>query len=159
MQLLLWARFVAVSLVLIRSGFPAAVLRWKRSGWPRPEPGQEGHRMAVRLNRKALANARKLIAAGKVVRDVRDDWSEHAPSTEQENTFIDKNGFGHFAEWHLGLDGDKSEGTKGSVSFPFGDFSKVHRCAVISLESRAGQYGHDDIRDAARKLLDLMDSD
>ena len=97
--------------------------------------------MAVRLNRKALANARKLIEAGKVERDVRDDW------------------FGDFAEWHLGLDGDKSEGTKGSVSFPFGDFSKVHRCAVISLESRAGQYGHDDIREAARKLLELMDSD
>lgn len=115
--------------------------------------------MAVRLNRKALAHARKLIEAGKVERDVRDDWSEHAPSTEQENSFIDKHGFGNFAEWHLGRDDDKSEGTKGSVSFPFGDFSKVHRCAIISLESRAAQYGHDDIRDAAKKLLELMDSD
>jgi len=33
----------------------------------------------------------------------------------------------------------------------------VHRCAVISLESRAGQYGHDDIRDEAKKLLELID--
>jgi len=64
-----------------------------------------------------------------------------------------------FAEWHLGRDDEKSDGTKGSVSFPFGDFSKVHRCAVISLESRAAQYGHDDIRDAAKKLLELMDAD
>ncbi|OAE00804.1 hypothetical protein [Arthrobacter sp. OY3WO11] len=115
--------------------------------------------MAVRLNRKALTHARKLIKAGKVQRDVRDDWSEHAPSTEQENSFIDKHGFGAFADWHLGHDDDKSEGTKGSVSFPFGDFSKIHRCAVISLEGRAAQYGHDDIRDAAKKLLELMDSD
>lgn len=115
--------------------------------------------MAVRLNQKALTHARKLIKEGKVERDVRDDWSEHAPSAEQENSFIDKHGFGDLAEWHLGLDDEKSEGTKGSISFPFGDFSKVHRCAIISLESRAGQYGHDDIRDAAKKLLDLMDSD
>jgi hypothetical protein len=115
--------------------------------------------MAVRLNRKALTHARKLIQEGKVQRDVRDDWSEHAPSAKQENSFIDKHGFGSFADWHLGRDDDKSEGTKGSVSFPFGDFSKVHRCAVISLESRAAQHGHDDIRDAARKLLDLMDPD
>lgn len=114
--------------------------------------------MAVQLNRKAYDHARKLIDAGKSVRDVRDDWSEHAPSTDQENSFIDKHGFDGFAEWHLGVDGDKSEGTKGSVSFPFGDFSKVHRCAVISAESRAAQYGHDDIRDAARKLLELMDA-
>lgn len=115
--------------------------------------------MAVKLNRKALTHARELIKNGKVERDVRDDWSEHAPSADDENAFIDKHGFTDFAEWHLGRDDDKSEGTKGSVSFPFGDFRKVHRCAVISLESRAAQYGHDDIRDAARKLLELIDSE
>lgn len=115
--------------------------------------------MAVKLNRKALTYARKLIESGKVERDVRDDWSEHAPSADDENAFIDQHGFADYAEWNLGRDDEKSEGTKGSVSFPFGDFQKVHRCAVISLESRAAQYGHDDIRDAAKKLLELMDSD
>jgi hypothetical protein len=118
-----------------------------------------GGTMAVKLNGKALKQARKLIEDGKVERDVRDDWSEHAPSTDDENNFIDKHGFAAFAEWHLGRDDEKSDGTKGSVSFPFGDFKKVHRCAVISLEGRAAQYGHDDIRDAAKKLLELMDSD
>ncbi|WP_426225266.1 hypothetical protein [Pseudarthrobacter sp. DSP2-3-2b1] len=115
--------------------------------------------MAVKLNHKALTHARKLIKNGKVERDVRDDWSEHAPSTDDENAFIEKHGFAEFAQWHLGRDGDESDGTKGSVSFPFGDFKKVHRCAVVSLESRAGQHGHDEIRDAAKKLLELMDSD
>ena len=115
--------------------------------------------MAVKLNRKALTHARELVRNGKVERDVRDDWSEHAPSADDENAFIDKHGFGDFAQWHLGRDDEKSEETKGSVSFPFGDFKKVHRCAVISLESRAAQYGHDDIRDAARKLLELIDSE
>jgi hypothetical protein len=115
--------------------------------------------MATQLNHKALTHARKLIKSGKVERDVRDDWSEHSPSADDENAYIDKHGFAAFAEWHLGRDADQSEGTKGSVSFPFGDFEKVHRCAVISLESRAAQHGHDDIRDAARKLLDLIDSE
>ena len=115
--------------------------------------------MAVKLNRKALAHARKLIESGKVERDVRDDWSEHAPSADDENAYIDKHGFADFAEWHLGRDDEESAGTKSSVSFPFGDFTKVHRCAVISLESRAGQYRHDEIRDAAKKLLELIDSD
>jgi hypothetical protein len=71
--------------------------------------------MAVKLNRKALEHARSLIKKGKVERDIRDDWSEHAPSTDEENTFLEKEGFPEFAKWHLGLDGEKSEGTKGSV--------------------------------------------
>lgn len=115
--------------------------------------------MSVKLSSKALRHARKLIKDGKVERDVRDDWSEHAPSADDENAFIDKHGFGDFALWHLGHNDEKSDDTKGSVSFPFGDFKKIHRCAVISLESRAAQHGHDDIRDAAKKLLDLIDSE
>lgn len=115
--------------------------------------------MATKLNRKALTHARKLIDSGKVSRDVRDDWSEHSPSADDENAYIEKHGFAAFAEWHLGRDDERTDGTKGSVSFPFGDFTKVHRCAVISLESRAAQHGHNDIRDAAKKLLDLIDSE
>lgn len=114
--------------------------------------------MAVKLNRDALAHARSLIKDGKVVRDERDDWSEHAPSADDENDFIKKEGWAAFAEWHLGEDPDESEETKGRFTFPYGDFSKVHRCAVISLESRAAQYDHDDIAKAAKGLLELIDA-
>jgi hypothetical protein len=115
--------------------------------------------MATKLNRKALEHARSLVKKGKVERDIRDDWSEHAPSTDEENSFIDNHGFDEFSKWHLGIDSEKSEGTKGSVSFPFGDFKKVHRCAIISLESRAAQYDHDDISKAAKDLLEEIDAD
>ena len=115
--------------------------------------------MATKLNRKALEHARELVKKGKVERDVRDDWSEHAPSTEDENSFIDKHGFAEFSKWHLGIDHEQSDGTKGSVSFPFGDFKKVHRCAVISLESRAAQHDHEDIRKAPKDLLEQSDAD
>jgi hypothetical protein len=114
--------------------------------------------MAVTLNEKALTQARKLVKTGKVVRDERDDWSEHAPSAADENRFLAANDFDEYALWHLGVDPEVSEGTKGRFSFPIGDFAKVHRCAVISAESRAGQYDHDDIEDALKKLLTLIDS-
>ena len=115
--------------------------------------------MTVKLNKKALGNARKLLKGGDVVRDSRDDWSEHAPSADDENRFIDKNGWDEFALWHLGVDEEANEETKKRYSFPFGDFKKLHRCAVISLESRAAQNDHDDIAKAAKQLLDDIDAD
>ena len=113
--------------------------------------------MSVKLNTTAVGQARELIEAGKVVRDERDDWSEVAPTSEEENAFIEKHGWGEYAKWHLGVDSEKSEETKGRYSFPYGDFSKVRRGGIISLESRAAQFGHDDIAKASKKLLEQID--
>jgi hypothetical protein len=44
--------------------------------------------MTTTLNERAFAFAQDLIKNGQVVRDQRDDWSEHQPSTRQENEFI-----------------------------------------------------------------------
>lgn len=115
--------------------------------------------MAVRLNEDALALARKLVSENEVVWDERDDWSEHAPSTDDENAFIEKHGMAEFAKWHLAEDTDETEGTKGRLRFPYGDFRKVHRCAVISGESRAGQYKHETVEKALRDLLERIDED
>ncbi|HKU31527.1 hypothetical protein [Arthrobacter sp. NyZ413] len=113
--------------------------------------------MAVKLNEKALQHAKRLIRDNKVVADTRDDWSEHAPSTDEQNKFLDKNGSSEYSKWFLGVDDDHPEGQKGRYKFPYGDFKKVHRCAVISGESRAGQYDHDDIREALGDLLARLD--
>ena len=114
--------------------------------------------MAIELNHPALRQARALVREGKVVRDERDDWSEAAPSAADENAFIEKEGWTQFAHWHLGIDKTENRETKGAYSFPFGDFRRVHRSGVIAGESRAGQYGHDEIRDALRALRELIDA-
>lgn len=113
--------------------------------------------MAAKLNNKAFDHAKSLIRDGKVVRDERDDWSEHAPSTDKQNRYLDEHGFPEYSGWFLGVDETQSDETKGRYSFPFGDFKKIHRCAVISLESRAAQNDHDDIAKAAKDLLERID--
>lgn len=115
--------------------------------------------MAIKLNKRAYEHARKLVRQDNVVKDERDDWSEHAPSTDKQNQFLEKHGFGEYEKWFLGVDDEKNEGTKGRYKFPYGDFKKVHRCAVISAESRAGQYKHPEIEKALSRLLDLIDSE
>ena len=49
--------------------------------------------MAIELNQPALRHARALIREGKVVRDERDAWSEAAPTADEENSFIERNGW------------------------------------------------------------------
>lgn len=113
--------------------------------------------VTVKLNQKAFDHAKALVREGKVERDSRDDWSEHAPSNDVLNKFLDSNGPHEYGLWFLGVDDEFSEGQKGYYKFPFGDLKKVHRCAVISGESRASQYNHDDIRKALGDLLDRID--
>jgi hypothetical protein len=49
--------------------------------------------------------------------------------------------------------------TKGHYKFPYGDFRRVHRCGLISAESRAAQNDYGDITKAIAKLHELLDGD
>ena len=110
----------------------------------------------MKLNERAYDYAKKLIAEGKFVLDDRDDWSEHQPSTQDENRFIEEHGMDEYALWHLGLNEDQPAENKGRYRFPYGDFEAVHRCAVLAAESRAGQYKHLDIERAAADLHGML---
>jgi hypothetical protein len=114
--------------------------------------------MAVTLNKRAYEYAQKLIEQGKAVLDERDDWSEHQPRAKQENEFISKHGWDEYARWYLGVDDDQGEETKGRYKFPYGDFEKVHRCAVLSAESRAAQRKYTDIEVAVAHLHGMLEA-
>jgi len=114
--------------------------------------------MAVHLNRRAFNHAKELINEGKVVLDERGAWSEHQPSAQKENEFIQRHGFDEYAKWHLGIDDEEREHTKGRYKFPYGDFENIHRCGVLSVESRAGQYKYFDIENAAAHLHGMLDA-
>ena len=114
--------------------------------------------MAVKLNRSAYDHAQELVKAARVVYDERDAWSEHQPSAQQENEFIRQHGFGEYAKWYLGIDDEATEGTKGRYKFPYGDFKNLHRCGILTVESRAGQYKHLDIENAAAHLHGMIES-
>ena len=108
-----------------------------------------------RVNKAGVSNAEKLIDAGKY--DDSTDWSDAAPSTEKQNEVIDKDGYDGFGAWHLAVDPDASEDTKGRYAFPFGDFTKVNRAALIHGKQRAAQNDHDEIEKAADELLQRLD--
>lgn len=110
-----------------------------------------------RVNKAAVDKARRLIDDGHV--DTTTEWSEAAPSTEDQNAVIDKEGYDGFGEWHLGIDTSASEGTKGRYGFPYGDFSTVNRAALIHAKQRAAQNDHGEIEKAADDLLQRLDDE
>ena len=108
-----------------------------------------------RLNKAAAEHARELIDAGTF--DDTTEWSDAAPSADDANKEIDEESFDEFAEWHLGINPDASEGTKGRFAFPYGDFKKVNRAALIHAKQRAAQNDHSEIEKAADELLQRLD--
>src|SRR3954467_1961042 len=108
-----------------------------------------------RVNKDAVAQARKLIDAGKY--DDTTEWSDAAPSADDGNAEIEKHGYEGYAAWHLAVDPGASEGTKGRHAFPYGDFTRVNRAALIHAKQRASQNGHDAVEKAADRLLHRLD--
>jgi hypothetical protein len=108
-----------------------------------------------RVNEDGVAKARELIDAGKC--DDTTEWSDAAPSAHDENAEVEKHGYEAFGAWHLAIDPDAGEETKGRYAFPFGDFTKVNRAALIHAKQRAAQNDHDEIEKAADRLLEQLD--
>ena len=115
--------------------------------------------MTIELNKPALRHARALVRDGKIVRDGQGDWSEAQPTPDEENAFIERDGWTEYSHWHMGIDKSADRETKEAYSFPFGDFRSVHRSGVIAGEVRAAQFDHTEIRDALKKLLELIDDE
>ena len=112
----------------------------------------------MKLNERAYEHAQRLIADRRIVLDGRDEWSEHQPSTQDENRFIQKHGMDEYARWFLGINEDQPAENKARYRFPYGDFEAVHRCGVLAAESRAGQYKHLDIERAAAHLHGMLEA-
>ena len=110
-----------------------------------------------RVDRDAVAQARKLIDAGKV--DTDTEWSDAAPSADDENAEIERDGYAGYSRWHLAIDPEAIEETKKRHAFPYGDFRKVYRSALIAAKQRMAQNDNDAIEKAADGLLEHLDAE
>lgn len=111
---------------------------------------------SYRVNEAGVRHARELIDAGDY--DDTTEWSEAAPSTAERNDEIEDAGRAEWSHWYLAEDTGAGEGTKARFRFPYGDFAKVNRAALIHAEQRAAQNDHTDIAKAAKELLEHLDA-
>ena len=108
-----------------------------------------------RVNRRAVAHAKKLIEARQYVLD--SDWGESQPTAEDENAFLQSHSWDEYAEWHLGLTEGATDETKARYGFVYGDLRRIHRTGLIACQYRAAEWRHKEVELAARRLLQLLD--
>jgi len=107
-----------------------------------------------KLNQKAYTNAKSLIDNDKV--DKKSSWSF---SSEDGNALLGEDGddWENYAKWFLLVNEDANKETKDRYKFPFGKNDKVYRSALTAVRQRAGQFGYDDVFEAAGKLIEIID--
>jgi len=106
------------------------------------------------VNKAGVSHANSLVDSGKVVKPT--SWK--APSAEEENAYIEKNGIEAFGKWHLGVDSKVDPKTKGHYGYIFtSDFKNVDRKAITAIKQRAGGQHQNDVLEAATKLLEKID--
>ena len=110
-----------------------------------------------RVNKRAVAHARKLIEAHKYVLD--SDWGEAQPEADDENAYLKDHSWDEYAAWHLGLTEGATDGTKARYAFVFGDFRRIHRSGIIASHFRAAEWRHKEVELAAHELLQLIDKE
>ena len=110
---------------------------------------------SYKLNRRAVANIKRLIESGRYV--VESDWDESQPKAADENKYLAKRSWADYAGWHLGLTEGATDETKARYAFVVGDFERIHRSGIIAAHFRAAQYFHKDVELAAHRLLQVLD--
>jgi len=110
---------------------------------------------SYRVNRKAVARARRLIDARQYVLD--SDWGEAQPTADDENTYLESHSWAEYAEWHLGLTEGATAETKARYGFVYGDFRRIHRTGLIACQYRAAEWRHKEVELAAHRLLQHLD--
>lgn len=101
------------------------------------------------LNTGAVAHAQRLIAEGKIA----DGSPWHGPDAALGDAVISREGMAAYAIWFLGTHPGTNPDTKEHYSFPISDdFTHVNLEGLRAADTRAGQWGHIDIEEAAKAL-------
>jgi hypothetical protein len=108
------------------------------------------------VNERAVAHARKLIAARQYV--LESDWGRVQPRADDENAFFASHSWDEYAEWHLGLTDGAAEQTKARYAFVYGDFRRLHRKGLIACQYRAAEWRHKEVELVAHELLQYLDN-
>jgi hypothetical protein len=114
--------------------------------------------MVYTLNRMSFEFAQKLIKRRLLVIDRDNDWVDHKPSRGRRKAFLEIYGPVEYGKWHLAEDEGVAQRSFNRFAFLIGDFTRMHRCALIAAQLETGKLNNMNIRDALAQLLTQIDA-
>lgn len=115
--------------------------------------------MAIKLNKRAVEHAKKLIKFSEFERcDHNNTWAEDQATIDEEIYYMDNHSMEEFGLWFLGINDEAPANIKEHYEFPYGDFKEVHRCGLEVALKDAAKGKHKEIENAARELIALIDA-
>jgi hypothetical protein len=126
------------------------------SGFRRVKAGYRWFMASYTVNRRGVAQARKLIKAKQYV--LNSNWGDVQPKAASENAFLKEHSWQEYSGWFLGLTDGAADQTKARYAFVYGDFRRLHRSGLIACLYRAAEWRHKEVERAAYRLLHELDA-
>jgi hypothetical protein len=112
--------------------------------------------MSIILNKQAYEHAVEIIKDGLEVEHDVSNWEEVKPTPDEQVRHLNTHSLDEYGLWFLGIDTDADKDDKSKFLYPYGDFSVLHKSALIVAEQQATQKHHHEIKVAAQKLLAMI---
>lgn len=112
--------------------------------------------MSIKLNKAAFDHAAEIIKDGLEVEHDTSNWNEVKPTVDEQARYLNTHSLDEYGLWFLGINSDADQNSKDKFVYPYGDFSVLHKSALIVAEQQATQAHAHEIKSAAQKLLAMI---
>lgn len=112
--------------------------------------------MAIKLNKAAYDLAVSMIKNGLEVEHDANNWDEVQANLSEQVRYLRTHGLEQYGTWFLGIDTDADPKSKDKYVYPFGDFSVLHKSALLVAVKKAEQDQDEEIKKAASQLLAMI---
>ncbi|MCL5874879.1 MAG: hypothetical protein M1114_00200 [Candidatus Dependentiae bacterium] len=112
--------------------------------------------MAIKLNKAAYDHAVYIIKNGLEVEHDTNNWDEVQATPDEEIRYLNNHGLEQYGTWFLGIDTDADPKSKDKYTYPFGDFSVLHKSALLEAIKLAAKNSDEAIKTAAEQLLAMI---
>lgn len=112
--------------------------------------------MAIKLNNAAYDHAVSIIKKGLEVEHDTNNWTEVQATPDEQVRYLKNHGLEKYGTWFLGIDTDADPKSKDKYVYPFGDFSVLHKSALLVAVKQAEKDQDEEIKKAASQLLAMI---
>ncbi len=113
--------------------------------------------MSIKVNKAGYDHAVEMIKDGLEVEHDVSNWNEVKATPDEHVRFLNTHSLEEYGLWFLGINTEADTTSKDKFVYPYGDFSVLHKSALIAAEQESANKHHHEIKEAAKKLISLID--